>query len=144
MHRFPKLYLIVNKLSDSLVSVGLRQGCSISPILFITFMDIISSCSQDDHFDDHKIMSALFADYAILTVSDLQLLLESFKAKCEAPGMKISVYKSEAMVLSWIRAYCFLQVGYEVLFQVQEFNYIEDLFMNEEKKKEWKVDNAAS
>lgn len=88
-------------------------------------------------------MSVLFEDDAILTDSDLQLLLESFKAKCEAPGMKISVYKSETMVLNWIRAYCFLQVGDEVLFQVEEFNYLEDLFMNEEEK-EQTVDSAAS
>ena len=42
-----RLVRIVSSKSDVfLVRVGLHQGCPLSPILFIIFMDRISSCSQ--------------------------------------------------------------------------------------------------
>ncbi|KAI3363659.1 hypothetical protein L3Q82_001288 [Scortum barcoo] len=44
--------------------------------------------------------------------------------KCEAAGMRISTSKSEAMVLDWKRVACPLQVGGEVLPQVEEFKYL--------------------
>ncbi|TWW77546.1 hypothetical protein D4764_12G0009360 [Takifugu flavidus] len=52
---------------------------------------------------------------------DLQHVLRRFAAKCEAVGIKISTSKSEAMVLDQKRVVCPLQVGGEVLPQVEEF-----------------------
>uniref|UniRef100_A0A3B3QX38 Reverse transcriptase domain-containing protein n=1 Tax=Paramormyrops kingsleyae TaxID=1676925 RepID=A0A3B3QX38_9TELE len=120
-----------------LVRVGLRQGCPLSPILFITFMDRISRCSQGVEgvrFGDIRIRSLLFADDVALLASsdrDLRLSLEQFAAECEEAGMKISTSKSETMVLSWKRVECSLQVGEEVLPQVVEFKYLRVLFMSE-------------
>ncbi|KAI3369505.1 hypothetical protein L3Q82_007720 [Scortum barcoo] len=56
---------------------------------------------------------------------DLQHVLERFAAECEAAGMRISTSKSEAkaMVLDRKRVACPLQVGGEVLPQV-EFKYL--------------------
>ncbi|MDG2555341.1 reverse transcriptase domain-containing protein [Vibrio parahaemolyticus] len=99
------------------VRVGLRQGCPLSPVLFITFMDRISRRSrvvEGVRFGDGRISSLLFADDVVLLApsnSDLQLSLGRFAAECEAAGMRISTSKSEAMVLSRKRVDCPLQVG---------------------------------
>ena len=53
--------------------------------------------------------------------------------------MRISTSKSEAMVLSWKRVDCPLQVGEESLPQMEEFKYLRVLFMSEGKM-EWEVD----
>ena len=47
--------------------------------------------------------------------------------------MRISTSKSEAMVLSWKRVDCPLQVGGESLPQVEEFKYLRVLLMSEGK-----------
>ncbi|MDF4355550.1 hypothetical protein P3445_23995, partial [Vibrio parahaemolyticus] len=59
------------------------------------------------------------------------LLLGWFAAECEAAGMRISTSKSEAVVLSQKRVDCPLQVGGEVLPQVEEFKYLGILFTSE-------------
>uniref|UniRef100_A0A8C6MCM8 Reverse transcriptase domain-containing protein n=1 Tax=Nothobranchius furzeri TaxID=105023 RepID=A0A8C6MCM8_NOTFU len=121
------------------VRVGLRQGCPLSPILFITFMDRISRCSQcvgGICFGGLRIRSLLFADDVVLLTSserDLQLSLERFTAECEAAVMRISSSKSETMVLirKWVE--CLLRVRDEVLPQVEEFKYLRVLFTSEGK-----------
>ncbi|KAK3563105.1 hypothetical protein QTP86_016341, partial [Hemibagrus guttatus] len=45
--------------------------------------------------------------------------------------MRVSTSKSEAMVLDWKKVACTLQVGREVLPQVEEFKYLGDLFTSE-------------
>uniref|UniRef100_A0A8C6KH39 Reverse transcriptase domain-containing protein n=1 Tax=Nothobranchius furzeri TaxID=105023 RepID=A0A8C6KH39_NOTFU len=119
------------------VRVGLRQGCPLSPVLFITFMDRISRCSRGVEcveFVGRRISSLLFADDVVLLASsssDLQLLLGRFAAECEAAGMRISTSKSETMVLDWKRVACQLWVRREVLPQVEEFKYLGVLFTSE-------------
>ncbi|KAK3537395.1 hypothetical protein QTP70_008853 [Hemibagrus guttatus] len=87
------------------VHVGLRQGCPLSLVLFIVFMDRISRCSQGlegVRFGDHRISLLLFADDVVLLAPsslDLQQALGCFAAECEAAGMRVSTSKSEAMVL---------------------------------------------
>ncbi|KAI3364813.1 hypothetical protein L3Q82_000923 [Scortum barcoo] len=121
------------------VHVGLRQGCPLSPVLFIIFMDRISRRSQGPEgvrFGNHRISSLLFADDVVLLASssqDLQHVLERFAAECEAAGMRISTSKSEAMVLDRKRVACPLRVGGEVLPQVEEFKYLRVLFTSEGK-----------
>uniref|UniRef100_A0A673CDI6 Reverse transcriptase domain-containing protein n=1 Tax=Sphaeramia orbicularis TaxID=375764 RepID=A0A673CDI6_9TELE len=112
------------------VHVGLRQGCPLSPVLFIIFMDRISRRSQGPEgvrFGDHRISSLLFADDVVLLASsnlDLQRALGRFAAECEASGMRISTSKSEAMVLDRKKVVCPLRVGGESLPQVEEFKYL--------------------
>uniref|UniRef100_A0A8C6NQ68 Reverse transcriptase domain-containing protein n=1 Tax=Nothobranchius furzeri TaxID=105023 RepID=A0A8C6NQ68_NOTFU len=121
------------------VRVGLHQGCPLSPILFITFMDRISRSSQGVdgiRFGGLRIRSLLFADDVVLLASserDLQLSLERFTAECEAAGMRISSSKSETMVLIRKRVECLLRVRDEVLPQGEEFKYLGVLFTSEGK-----------
>ncbi|KAK3549572.1 hypothetical protein QTP86_004974 [Hemibagrus guttatus] len=118
------------------VHVGLRQGCPLSPVLFIVFMDRISRRSQGlegVRFGDHRISSLIFADDVVLLANsslDLQHALGRF-AECEAAGMRVSTSKSEAMVLNRKKVACILQVGGEVLPQVEEFKYLGVLFTSE-------------
>ncbi|KAI3362620.1 hypothetical protein L3Q82_001624 [Scortum barcoo] len=119
------------------VHVGLRQGCPLSPVLFIIFMDRISRRSQGPEgvrFGNHRISSLLFAD-DVCPVGLLQARTFSMcwsglqpSVKCEAAGMRISTSKSEAMVLDRKRVACPLRVGGEVLPQVEEFKYLGVLF----------------
>ncbi|KAK3536657.1 hypothetical protein QTP86_015466, partial [Hemibagrus guttatus] len=66
------------------VHVGLRQGCPLSPVLFIVFMDRISRHSQGlegVRFGDHRISSLIFADDVVLLAPsslDLQHALGRF------------------------------------------------------------------
>ncbi|KAK3565347.1 hypothetical protein QTP86_007134 [Hemibagrus guttatus] len=118
------------------VHVGLRQGCPLSPVLFIVFKDRISRCSQGlegVRFGDHRISSLIFADDVLLAPSslDLQHVLGRFAAECEAAGMRVNTSKSEAMVLDRKKVACTLQVGGEVLPQVEEFKYLGVLFTSD-------------
>ncbi|KAK3563871.1 hypothetical protein QTP86_004810 [Hemibagrus guttatus] len=62
---------------------------------------------------------------------DLQHALGSFAAECEVAGMRVSTSKSEAMVFDRKKVACTLQVGGEVLPQVEEFKYLGVLFTSE-------------
>ncbi|TWW71222.1 hypothetical protein D4764_17G0007050 [Takifugu flavidus] len=136
--RSRSLVRIASCKSDSFpVRVGLRQGCPFSPVLFITFMDRISKRSREVEgveLDGRKISSLLFADDVVLLAPlnrDLQQMLGWFKTECEAAGMRISTSKSESMVLARKKVECLLQVGEEVLPQVEEFKYLGILFTSE-------------
>ncbi|KAK3506456.1 hypothetical protein QTP70_000619 [Hemibagrus guttatus] len=67
----------------------------------------------------------------IASCLDLQQALGRFAAECEAAGMRVSTSKSEAMVLDRKKVACTLQVGGEVLPQVEEFKYLGLLFTSE-------------
>ncbi|KAK3567833.1 hypothetical protein QTP86_027230 [Hemibagrus guttatus] len=74
------------------------------------------------------------ADDVVLLASsglDLQHALGCFAAECEAAGMRVSTSKLEAMVLARKKVACTLQVGGEVLPQVEEFKYLGVLFTSE-------------
>ncbi|KAK3561854.1 hypothetical protein QTP86_017487, partial [Hemibagrus guttatus] len=100
-------------------------------------MDRISRRSQGlegVQFGDHRISSLIFADDVVLLAPsslDLQHALGRFAAECEAAGMRVSTSKSEAMVLDRKKVACTLQVGGEVLPQVEEFKYLGVLFTSE-------------
>ncbi|KAK3541564.1 hypothetical protein QTP86_031079, partial [Hemibagrus guttatus] len=58
-------------------------------------------------------------------------LVRIASSECEAAGRRVSTSKSEAMVLDRKKVACTLQVGGEVLPQVEEFKYLGVLFTSE-------------
>ncbi|KAK3511322.1 hypothetical protein QTP70_000380 [Hemibagrus guttatus] len=98
-------------------------------------MDRISRRSQGlegVQFGDHRISSLIFADDdVLLALSSLDLQHALGRFECEAAGMRVSTSKSEAMVLDRKKVACTLQVGGEVLPQVEEFKYLGVLFTSE-------------
>ena len=82
------------------VSVALQQGCVLSPLFFIVYMNWIDKCSQAGEcatITNCKISRLLFADDLVLlflTESGLQHALNSFADacdSCDSTGMKISI-----------------------------------------------------
>ena len=119
------------------VGVGLRQGCVLSPILFIVYMNWIDKCSQADEcatIGNCKISRPLFAEYLVLLFSPesgLQRILNSFADACNTAGMKISTAKTEVLHLSRDHYQCVLQVNGATLKQVEKLRYLEVAFTND-------------
>ena len=87
-------------------------------------------------FGDFRIGSLFFAVDGVLLAPlacELQLSLHQFAAKCKVARMKICTSKSEAKALTrkWVN--CFLQVGEEILPQVEDFKYLGVLFTSKGK-----------
>ena len=112
------------------VQVGLRQGCVLSPLLFMIFMDKLSRTSTNPvciKIGDVKVDSLLFADdVARLAESptDLQSALNQFQAVCSGYGMKINVKKTEVMVTSRKPNQCNLHLNNNKVNQVNNFKYL--------------------
>ena len=99
------------------VSVGLRQGCSLSPILFRIYMNRIAKKSESCggvKIGEYTLQRLLFADDLVLldsTKNGLQQALDRFSGACSVAGMKISTTKTETMCLSRLSKQCSLQIG---------------------------------
>jgi len=112
------------------VHVGLRQGCVLSPLLFIIFMDWIdghSHAGEGITIGNCRVSRLLFADDMVLlspSQSDLQQALDRFTAQCNNAGMRISAAKTETLVLSRRPARCDLRLSGSTLKQVDSFKYL--------------------
>ena len=110
--------------------VGLRQGCSLSPILFLIYMDRIVKKSESCggvKIGECTVQRLLFADDLVLldsTQNSLQQALDRFSDACSVAGMKISATKTETMCLSRQPKQCSLQIDGVPLKQSEKFKYL--------------------
>ncbi|XP_072022556.1 uncharacterized protein [Amphiura filiformis] len=80
------------------VTSGVRQGCVLSPLLFLIYMDKIA---KEANPTSGEINELLFADDQSLIHKDsagLQDHTNKLNAACEKYGMKVSIAKTETMV----------------------------------------------
>ena len=124
------------------VGVGLQQGCVLSPLLLIIYMNWMDKLRQTDEcvtIGSCKISCSLYVDDLVLMTSSkfgLQHALNGFAAACDIGEMKISTSKSEILHLSRNLAQCSLQVGSVSLKQVEKLKYFGVKFINDEKQDE--------
>ena len=112
------------------VSVRLRQGYSLSPILFLIYMDRIVKKSESCggvKIGECTVQRLLFADDLVLldsTQNGLQQALDRFSDACSVAGMKISTTKTETMYLSRQPKQCSLQIDGVPLKQSEKIKYL--------------------
>ena len=112
------------------VSVGLRQGFSLSPILFLIYMDRIVKKSESCggvKIGECTVQRLLFADDLVLldsTQNGLQQALDRFSDACSVAGMKISSTKTETMCLFRQPKQCSIQIDGVSLKQSEKFKYL--------------------
>ena len=109
------------------VGISLPQGCVLSPLLFIIYMNWMDKLSRTNEcvtIGRCKITKLLFSDDLVLLASSesgLQSALNVFAAACDIAGMKISTSKTEVLHLSRYPVQCSQQVGCVSLKQVKKF-----------------------
>ena len=112
------------------VGAGLRQGCVLSPLLFIIYMDRIVRRSLGQEcvtIGNVGVSHLLFADdLAILasSPSDLQRALDRIAGECNSASMRINTAKTETMAISRTPSQCTLHVSGVPLRQVEKFTYL--------------------
>ena len=112
------------------VSVGLRQGCFLSPILFLICMDRIVKKSKSYggvKIGDCTMQRLLFADDLVpldSSQNDIQQALDRFSDACSVAGIKISTTKTETMRLSRQPKQCSLQIDGVPLKQSEKLKYL--------------------
>ena len=110
--------------------MGLRQGWSLSPILFLIYMDRIVKQSESCggvKIGDCAVQRLLFADDLVLldsTQNGLQQALDRFSDACFVAVMKISLTKTEIMCLSRQPKQSSLQNDGVPLKQSEKFKYL--------------------
>ena len=112
------------------VKTGVRQGCKLSPLLFIIYMnEIIRNCNFEGGLDlqDSKIISLAYADDLVILADseyELQVNINKFNVTCKNFGMKISVNKTKVMKISKYGGRVQCKIDQEIIEQVSSFVYL--------------------
>ena len=89
---------------EFLYSIGVKQGCILSPLLFNLFLDDIVKSLETENIGIHlseTLFILLYADDIILLAEseeDLQTLLYKLESYCILNEMKININKTKFMI----------------------------------------------
>ena len=111
------------------VTSGVRQGCALSPLLFIVYMDKITREANLNYPEDLNEM--LFADHQSLVhekEGELQQHTNSLNSQCENFGMKINISKTETMKISRTPDRLNINIDGTALKQAGELKYPGSIF----------------
>lgn len=112
------------------VNKGVRQGDSLSPLLFIMVMEEIikeTKTQKGYKMGSKEIKMVCYADDVILVTEcedDLQRMLHQFNTSCQNYGFKISTLKTKSMVISKNPIRCKLELEKQIIEQVMCFQYL--------------------
>ena len=115
------------------IKSGVRQGCVLSPLLFIIYMDEITKRANPNI---ENINELLFADDQGLINEDedeLQRHANSLNTECQNHNMKISISKTEAMHISKTSKDIKIKINNEEIKQTNEFKYLGCMFTEDGK-----------
>jgi hypothetical protein len=116
------------------INKGVRQGCGLSPLLFLIYMDVIIKCWRGGHHGGISINRSMILD--TLPFADDQVLIASSKDKLHREkynlqktisdfDMSISIEKTKIMAFSGkdpVRGK--ICINYKTLEQISTFNYL--------------------
>lgn len=122
---------IHGQLSETIpTGTGIRQGDSLSPLLFNIIMDEIVKKVKTKRgypMGDNTISVVCYADDAILLArseDDLQRILHEFNTTAKMFNMQISSEKTKCMTISINPIRCKLEIDGKIIEQVNKFNYL--------------------
>ena len=125
--------LLNNQIGDFFhTTVGVRQGCLLSPVLFNIFLERIMLTTLQDHhtsitINGRPICNLRFADDIDLmggSNSELQELTDRLVTSASAYGMEVSTEKSKVMVSSTDHITANIAMNGEMLEEVSTFKYL--------------------
>ena len=126
---------IDGKLSDWFdVNNGVRQGCTISPLLFIIYMDKLikdSNLKGKVVLGNNEVSSLAYADDLCLFSSseeELQSNINDLEVACRNFGMKINSSKIQVMHVGKTRKSINCTLNGNLLEQVSQFKYLGCMF----------------
>lgn len=121
------------------VATGLKQGCPLSPLLFVIFMDKIIKTARlggSINIGGNVISSLAYADDLVLmanSIADLQESISDLEKGCSDFGMKISASKTQVMHVGKTRKVINCTLDGSSLEQVREFKYLGCIFSEDAK-----------